>query len=244
MLPRMHLINLDRSTARLRHFERLNGQLNNVVRFSAVDGATRSREELIRNGIITPDCPYSDGTLGCALSHIELWQKAVRENTPITIFEDDIVVADEFENIATHLIQTVEPAWDFILWGYCYERPILKLWVDYGFTKAVTQFFGHSTESIRSYKGNRVLHRLLNAFGTQAYSVSPRGAERLLQVCLPLRLRGIPFAQPGVGFRDEGIDGPANLAYPAMSSYVCVPPLAIQGTPQDVPSDRIDLDRR
>jgi hypothetical protein len=67
-----------------------------------------------------------------------------------------------------------------------------------------------------------------NAFGTQAYSVSPSGAKKLISGCLPFRKRAIKFVQPGVSFWDEGIDGPMNAVYPEMNAYVCVPPLAVQ----------------
>jgi len=70
--------------------------------------------------------------------------------------------------------------------------------------------------------------RLLNGFGALAYSVSPNGARKLLQECLPLRKRAIQFAQPGVSFWDQGIDCAMNGVYPSMQAFVSVPPLVVQ----------------
>ena len=45
----------------------------------------------MKEGTITKDLAYTPGALGCALSHVALWKKAVSQNKSITIFEDDII---------------------------------------------------------------------------------------------------------------------------------------------------------
>jgi hypothetical protein len=78
-------------------------------------------------------------------------------------------------------------------------------------------------------------------FGLQAYTVSPKGARALLEYCLPLRKRFIPFPGTGVVIEDTGIDCRMCGAYSSMQAFTCVPPLVIPDYEQ--PSERLELDR-
>lgn len=71
----IHVINLDRSPGRLAQFRNRNPHLRNIARFPAIDGQLANKEVLANEGIITDDCSYKAGTLGCAVSHVRLWQK-------------------------------------------------------------------------------------------------------------------------------------------------------------------------
>src|SRR5260370_1140955 len=104
MLQQVHLINLDRSAARLVKFRRRNPHLDNVLRIRAVDGASVDKNLLIQEGTITEDLPYLPGSLGCSLSHVNLWKKAVSENRIVTIFDDDVICADRFQEESTELL--------------------------------------------------------------------------------------------------------------------------------------------
>jgi GR25 family glycosyltransferase involved in LPS biosynthesis len=241
MNPEIYLINLDRSTERLAGFRERNAHLGDFTRFSAVEGSVVDRAQLVADGVMLEDCQYGDGTLGCALSHLALWKTAIEAGKPITVFEDDVKTPPDFLETSQRLLGEIGGEWDVILWGYSYERPILKILTDFGFGKATTYFFEVDPAKFHSYTGNRSLFRLLNAFGLTAYSISPSGAKRLMEACLPLRSRVIPFVEPDMAFWDEGIDGPVNLAYPDVNAFVCMPPLAIQNDPL-APSARIEVD--
>ena len=91
------LINLDRSIDRLNQFQSQNTQLSDLERFAAVDGVTLSRDDAIEAGIIAHDLPYTMTALGCAISHMTLWRHAVKIDQPITIIEDDAVLAPDFD---------------------------------------------------------------------------------------------------------------------------------------------------
>ena len=99
-LGRIYLINLDRSVDRLRHFNEANKHIE-FTRFAAVDGATLNRATLVERGYVNDDLPYGAGTLGCAMSHIGLWEIAAGENRSITVFEDDVIISRRFM-IAPH----------------------------------------------------------------------------------------------------------------------------------------------
>jgi GR25 family glycosyltransferase involved in LPS biosynthesis len=48
---------------------------------------------------------FSVGALGCAMSNIVLWDKAIANNKTVTICEDDAVFNDHFEERAEDLLK-------------------------------------------------------------------------------------------------------------------------------------------
>jgi GR25 family glycosyltransferase involved in LPS biosynthesis len=248
-LTKIHVINLDRSTERWARFNRHNAHLANVLRSSAVDGAGTDRQQLIENGVMLQDCPYGNGALGCALSHVELWEKAHTEGRPVTVFEDDAIATFKFEEKARTLASNLPEDWDIVLWGHIVDppRPWANVWVDAGFYKGNIHWFSAAIfddwSEFQSIDYDCSLTPLLNAWGTVAYSVSPKGARMLLNACLPLRNRKIQFSEPKIRYIDEGIDGPMNGAYPSMKAFVCIPPLVAHDQSQTAVSDRKAIDR-
>jgi len=239
----IHLINLDRSTERLATFKAWNPHLENIIRVSAIDGALANREELVKDGTITEDLPYPNGALGCALSHVSLWKKAVAEHRSITVFEDDVICAHHFPSESARIVASLPVDWDIIMWAFNFQP--LFLWLDYGFSKANLRFYDRrAPEDYRKFQSAKLSStavRLAHSFGCMAYSVSAKGARALLAHCLPLRKRLIEFPGAGVGVRDQGIDTAMNLAYSSMQAFVCIPPLVIHDDSQL--SDRIATDR-
>ena len=72
----MHLINLERSVDRLEKFRHTNGHIKGVIRFPAVEGSSARREWGVGSGVFGNDLRYSEGAVGCALSHVALWKYA------------------------------------------------------------------------------------------------------------------------------------------------------------------------
>ena len=201
----------------------------------AVDGLTVDRNELIANGTITEDLPYWPGALGCALSHVGLWKKAISENRVVTIFEDDVICSYQFYEKSTELISRVPEDWDIIQWGYIFDP--LFVWLDFGFTKAKLQFYDRRYADCQSASGPYSVVKTAHSFGTQAYSISPKGAQALLQICLPLRKRFIPLVGTDVVVEDTGIDNPMAGAYVSMQAFLCLPPLVVPDL--QLPSDNL-----
>ncbi|MGY3698533.1 GR25 family glycosyltransferase involved in LPS biosynthesis/glycosyltransferase involved in cell wall biosynthesis/lysophospholipase L1-like esterase [Bradyrhizobium sp. USDA 3240] len=235
----IHVINLDRSAARWDKFKSRNAKLSNVERVSAIDGSKLDRSRLEREGLIAPGLDYSAGALGCALSHINLWQKAASQDQPLTIFEDDALSHPAFDEHRLSVLAQMPSDWDIILWGFIYDP--LYLWIDLGFSASELRFYDRSEpfswsdtpDGPPTYRPYRLRH----AYGIQAYSISPRGARRFLGSVLPLKKQLVPFPGTPIVDEDQGIDGAMNLAYPTMQSYVCIPPLVVQR--DDGVSDRL-----
>ncbi|WP_027145228.1 glycosyltransferase family 2 protein [Mesorhizobium sp. WSM3626] len=243
--PKIHLINLDRSVERWSRYQSNNWHLmHNTVRVSAVDGTSLDRGALVEEGLITSDCPYPPGTLGCALSHINLWKLSDTENKTITIFEDDARSSFRFIDESTNIISNAPNNWDIIQWGYLTDP--FFLWLDFGFSKAKLDFYDrrytNRTALFQSEKFARSLIKVEHSFGLQAYTITPRGARILLEKCLPLRSRLIPFPGTAVVLNDTGIDCAMCAAYGSMQAFLCIPPLVVHD--DDEASDRTDADHR
>jgi GR25 family glycosyltransferase involved in LPS biosynthesis len=232
-----YVINLDRSTERWHRFNEWNSHLN-TRRFSAADGASLNRDGLFRTGYIAEDLAYSPGTLGCAISHIKMWELAVRENRPLTVLEDDVAVAHHFEAAAARALAMLPTDWDFVKWGWTINP--LFAWLDVGVSRVVLRGYGSPTyqdvEGIRAFQKNQTACapvRMLHSFGLFAYSISPKGARTVLEYCLPIRDRLITFPDAGITTKATGIDVLLCGVYPQMRAFVGLPSLVVHADEDD-----------
>jgi glycosyl transferase family 25 len=230
MIDHVHVINLDRSVDRLEAFRSRNRHIRNIYRFSAADGKSLDRDRLVQDKIIAPDLDYTAGSLGCAVSHVALWQEAVERREAITVAEDDAILSCHFEHHTNSLLSNVRADWDFILWSAnlrCYA------WLDAlpGGIGARLQFFsGEVMTRVEEFQEAETEPALLRAhylLGLICYSVSPNGARALLDWCLPIRPMVVDFAGFGLRLNNTGIDCITNGVMPSLKAYVCLPPLAI-----------------
>jgi GR25 family glycosyltransferase involved in LPS biosynthesis len=227
---RISLINLDRTPDRLAQFNRLNEHLGEVARFPAVDGRTLDINALLRIRLLDQSIvsTYTKGALGCALSHLALWEQTVADEEPLTICEDDAIFNRHFVGNAERLIATLPGDWDMILWGWNFDS-IVSFDLLPGVSPCLSYFDQRSLRAgIRNFQDHHVLPQLFKlhrALGLVCYSLSPKGARTLRNRCVPLREMGVFF--PGLNRRlyNNGIDIPMNDAYPTINAYVCFPPL-------------------
>ena len=213
----MLVINLERRPDRMARFSATNGFLSRLQRFPACDGRSVDRERLIAEGTIDARITCTSGALGCALSHRAVWLQAL-EKGDTTVFEDDAVVNGNFEAQTQRLIAQLPPVWDIIYWGWNFDVPVV---VD--LLPGVGPVVMHCSQSslrqgLQQFQALDLsprLMRLLRFCGALAYTVSARGAERLLRGCFPLMpdFYGIDLAM-------------ARLA-PTMNAAVALPPLAV-----------------
>jgi GR25 family glycosyltransferase involved in LPS biosynthesis len=238
----VHVINLDGGIARMMKFKEYNPYLD-VIRVSAVDGTSVNKEELIEQGIITRDMCYAPGSLGCALSHLNLWKKSVAENRSITIFEDDVISLFRFRQATIEVFSQLPNDWDIIQWGYNINP--LFVWLDLEISKAKLEFYDRRFSGANLLKFRALSFpsrpvRIAHSFGLMAYSVSPKGGRALLEYCLPLSDRLIPFPGTGVVIRETGIDCPMCGVYGSIQAFACMPPIVIHDDEQL--SDRVTAD--
>jgi GR25 family glycosyltransferase involved in LPS biosynthesis len=224
----IYVINLDRTPARLAEFYKRNAHLRSVERFPAIDGRALDREELIRDEVITADCIYTAGNLGCAMSHFALWRKAVEGGRAITVAEDDAIFSKHFAARSRQFLEGLSEDWDFVQWGWVFQQYV---WVHViPEIAGTTMIFNQDQlrQHIADFQSHDVVPahvRLRHSFGTVCYSVSPKGARALLQHCTPLSGRLIEFAGFGVTIENKGIDCMMNGAYPSLKAFISLPPL-------------------
>ncbi|MBR2123670.1 MAG: glycosyltransferase family 25 protein [Acetobacter sp.] len=226
------LMNLNSATERLETFYRVNKHIEGVERFSAIEGKGL-RSSLKESGLLLSgeaDERYTNGALGCALSHAEQWRRAVSSGEALTVIEDDAVFCKNFEEEHKRLLKTLPETWDFILWGYNLDVP-LSYQVFPGSAYNVTLFEKTALQQNIDLWSNTCISgrvfKLFRTFGLFCYSVSPHGAKKLLEFCFPIRamrvnVPGYIDLQP-----NGGIDIAMSALYPEIESYVCMPPLVV-----------------
>ena len=238
------LINLDRSTERLETFYRVNKHIEGVERFSAIEGKGL-RQPLKQSGLLLEygNVDYTDGALGCALSHAEQWRLAISSGGGRTVIEDDAVFCKNFEEEHKRLLNTLPETWDIILWGYNLTSPLSY--------DLLPIFFSCMTLDSSSFRENIGLYpntyissgffKLIRVIGTPCYSISPKGAQKFLEFCFPIRLiemspsefcfpmRGAEMRYPSFStfVTNVGIDVSMAALYPQVEAYICTPPLVV-----------------
>lgn len=222
------LINLDRSTARLADFHRVNPHVA-VERFPGIDGAAHDRADLVRDGQITADLGYTAGAIGNALSHRALWAQAVEAGAPVTVLEDDATLCANFVDEAARVVAGLGADWDYIQWGWNFDTIMLfELLPGISRSLALCEQdrmrpalpgFHATTVQTRPF-------RLVRSLGIPAYTISPAGAARLLSVSRPLRPMEIWF--PMLGARGNvSIDYVMSGTYERLEAFVAFPPLVL-----------------
>ena len=229
MIP-IYVVNLDRSPARLATFRRTNAHLPEVERFAAVDGSQVDRAALVESLLMAAELKYTNGAVGCALSHIRLWERTVDMGKPITICEDDAVFHRQFDDLSSRVMATVASDWDLIVWGWNLDS-ILMFDLMPGVTPCLATFdqsnMRAGIDAFQTMALQPVAYRLWRAFGTVCYSISPRGAAKLQEEALPLRPLTVDFPMINPAFPNNGIDIVMNSLYRSMNAYVSMPPLVL-----------------
>lgn len=228
---RISFLNLDKSTERLVSFLATNTHLTDLHRVSATDGSRFSRKDLQAVGVLEGEMlSYTDGAIGNALSHLGIWESAVKESTVTTLAEDDAVFHYQFEELAPKVIAKLPSDWDFILWGWNFDS-ILSFDLIPGVASCVGLFDQAALRAnIPDYQKvslDPVPYRLQRAFGVMCQSVSPGGASKLLKCCLPIRPMETFYPVLNRTLPNASIDHMMNALYPALKAYACFPPLAV-----------------
>jgi glycosyl transferase family 25 len=230
---RVFVLSLDRTPERFATFQSFNAHLAQIDRVSAIDGATLDIPHLIDIGFVAPGFTlefYHSPELGLALSNLALWGYAIKNGAPITIAEDDAIFNHHFELSAKAVLRSMPAQWDFILWGFNFDSWV---WFDaLPGTSWVTAQFDQNTlrNGITAFQEQTIEPRaypIKRAFGTPCYSISPRGAFKLLSRILPLSPLIVPGNVPTIGF-----DVQLNVVY-TRDSYVCFPPLVVTKNEQE-----------
>lgn len=238
--PDIYVINLEKRTDRWNDFLKNNAHLTQYIkRFNAINGSTLNKDELIKNDLvdnINTFNTFSNGTIGCALSHKALWEMCININKPIIVCEDDAILRNDLiEKLNQDLFNEI----DFILLGYNFDSFIIYELIK-GMVTSYTSFIENSKinyldflKSQDSLKINSSVsfYKLYNGYGVPGYLITPSGAKKLLEMCFPLRV--ISHFNPIIKrtINTYTLDCIQNVFYSSIDALICVPPLCV--TPND-----------
>jgi GR25 family glycosyltransferase involved in LPS biosynthesis len=228
----VHLINLDRGSDRLARFKEINGHVGNVHRFAAVDGAAADIPSLIARGFLGPGIRrfYSAGAIGCALSHIALWEQVALTGKNSTICEDDAIFHARFDALSAQLLGQLPADWDLVYWGWNYDSPLAFTMPGMATCLALCDYENVrvKTADFQNYAVAPTMVRLEQAFGTVCYSLSPAAARALLAFCLPIRWMQVPSRATKRGLMPNiGIDVMMSAAFGGLKAFASLPPLVV-----------------
>ena len=227
----VYVISLKRSQDRKDKFDANNMKyINKYTYHDAIDGKTININNLDKSIFTKGSVNYSNGAIGCALSHLQLWEKCIELNKPIIVMEDDVIVSKLFEKYISNLINNMLPAnWDIIQLSYNFDSVLSYNNTVYEQCNCVfnkTKMTKNDINNFVNSKINTTIAKLNHSFGTSAYMINPKGAKILKERCFPLnnKIINIPFLNNIMCYT---IDCMMNSVYKDISAYVCVIPFVI-----------------
>lgn len=153
------VINLDKDKKRLNNIEKLLN--NNFTRFSAIYGKNLSKNEINNNA--TNICKYflcNYSIVGCAMSHLNLWQKLIDDETNnfYIIFEDDLKFIDT--ELVNKLVDNLNN-------------------LDYDYINLYCEFCG-SYDCELEIENNFKICKTIFPLTTAGYIINKKGAKKLV----------------------------------------------------------------
>ena len=228
-MPRIRVISLKRKPERRQQFAQFHAGLTFEF-FDAIDGHRIQSEGADLRALVAPGLDYIPGALGCALSHLALWDMAIRDRMVVTVIEDDAILRGDFAAKTAEAIARLPLGWDIVLWGWNFDS-MLSLLAMPGISSCVMLFdqeeLRRSISTFQASRNDVTLYRMDKCFGLCAYSISPAGARKYRAMCFPLRDIQVRFPLMKTIQRNIGIDVALNHVYPVTNAFVSFPPLAV-----------------
>jgi GR25 family glycosyltransferase involved in LPS biosynthesis len=193
---------------------------DDIMRYSAIDGAAMSPEHLAASGLISElgllrlrrppqeqiwGMDLTNGGVGCALSHIHLWaQVAARQLECALVLEDDSLLQPDMFAQFQRRFPAVPADWELVYLSGLDTEGKGPLMVVADGVRRVPQ-----------------MHRTTNA-----YVVSARGARRLLDTVVPLTFQ----LDTEMTTRISSALPSGEMAVTGLPCYSLHPPLVVQAT--------------
>ena len=175
------VINLDRRKDRMEKFLRNNEFLREKhMRFPAIDGTKlKLTPKIARLFASSHNISWRKGVMGCAMSHMTIWQKLLDDKKEINtylILEDDAIVNPELVSMFNTMHENLPADWDVLYLG--------------GVLPPNREGFESVIEPVNEFLGRVKKNTLFNEEGSNyfhfcAYSYILRrsGAEKLMRMC-------------------------------------------------------------
>jgi glycosyl transferase, family 25 len=240
------VINLDRYPERMARFMAYNAAAGvEIVRMTAVNGEKLDRAELVSSKLIAEDLIYSTNSVACSLSHVRCWQQIVKRGRPAVVCEDDVALRRDFAQVHEKFEPVLAVA-DAVFWSFNFDMHVAYQIPGMGVCTAIYDESHFQDEArIAQFQAGRTtptLYRPERLWGVACYSLTPRGAAKLLDRVMPLRNATVEFLYPTglkqmshCTFASLGIDSDLGLVQvKEIDAWVAVPPVAIHVTHNNV----------
>ena len=224
------VISLESSSERKVTFDNYNSKYIKYTYHNAVDGKNININNLDPKLFKKGSQNYSNGAIGCALSHLQLWDKCIELNKPIVIMEDDAIVSRDYNKHINNLMNNLLPkTWDIVQLNYNFDSILSYNNTNYETCNCIFNKHKMTKIDISNFvntKINTTIAKLNFCFGMSAYIINPIGAKKLKDNCFPLDNRTInmPFLN---NIKCFTIDCMMNSIYKDIQAYVCIIPFII-----------------
>ena len=120
-IDQIYVINLEKNKDRLNFFmDNANKAKLNVKRFNAINGKEISKNSNIYKKYFKEESNLTPGQIGCALSHVKIWQDTIKNNYKnIIVFEDDAIIPLDFWNKFNNFYNNLPDNFDMLLISCC-----------------------------------------------------------------------------------------------------------------------------
>ncbi len=220
------VISLKTSVKRRTDFDKLNKIYINYEYFDAIDGnVLPHHNDIVKKNVSR----YSSGAIGCAMSHLHLWNLCIEQNKPIIIMEDDAFVSWNFNKHLESVMTMLPKDWHIL--QLCYNCDSILGYSNTNFEDAYSSFTQtkFNDEDIPNFQKSEIhptIAKLKMSFGLGCYALTPAGARILKNRCFPMDNRIINI--PLVGrIKAYTIDCMMNDVYPHINAYVCPIPFVM-----------------
>jgi len=113
---KIYVINMKNDKDRRNSFDQTNSNYIDYEYFEAIDG---NSEKFNIKDILKPNTiGYKNGDIGCAMSHLCLWNKCIEINEPIIIMEDDVFVSKYFKIHLNSVLDMLPYNWHILQLNY------------------------------------------------------------------------------------------------------------------------------
>lgn len=213
-LPPIFVISLKNSPRRNAISQRLDALNLKFTFIDAINGTTLSQAAL--NNIdytfyserFDVHKPLTRGEIGCAMSHLSIYQIMCNEKIEkAIILEDDAIVSQEFEHIVLDSLKKVPKKCDILF----YEHGKAK---SYFFKRNLIEGYRLAHYKSPSKNSKRAINR------TTAYLITQEAAKKLLKLAYPIRMPA------------DYLTGALQLN--GLNAYGVEPPCVFRGTDSEI----------
>jgi tetratricopeptide (TPR) repeat protein/GR25 family glycosyltransferase involved in LPS biosynthesis len=226
-------ITLEPEGQRFKDFVSNNSHLD-ITPFQAARGIDLSKKEMIKQGLASKDLVATSlltpGAAGCAASHRAIWKRSSKERKGFFVMEDDCYTHPNINGFISTNAESLMNA-DICFFGINTDS-ILESTSPTGLTSLnLFQPKYPTPEWIKEALSKTVIssvvmHKLIKAFGTCAYFISPQGARKLDSLIFPLSLRTTKIPLVNSKMPAITIDYAGCGIYAQLNAMICKPFLA------------------